>query len=243
MIKKLVFTAFFVGMINFSYAQDMYKDTTAIMILDRMGALFGDLESVGFTTSVSKDVVFSNDTFIKVFTKSKVKIKGPNKFSVRLTGEKKNETYSYNGQQVAYYSFSNNIYTIADAPDNLIETIDWLYNSFEIEVTSADFLYPDFSKELVNNMNYIDFAGVVNIGGKEAFHVVAGNDAVAIQIWVSNDNYFLPIKTVITYLDGSYSHQHETDFSDWELNQEYPDSIFEFMPPPNARQITWLKKD
>lgn len=243
MIKKLFLVFVFSSIGVFSYAQRTNKDTTAIMILDKMGALLGELGSVGFTTSISKDVAFSNDTFIKVFTKSKVKIKGPNKFSVRVTGEKKNETYSYNGQQVAYYSFSNNIYTVADAPDNLIETLDWLYNSFEVEVTTADPLYPDFSKSLVENMSFIDFAGKAVYNDQEVFHIVAGNDSVVIQIWVSNDSYFLPVKTVITYLDEPYSHQHETDFSDWELNQEYPDSIFEFLPPPNAKQITWLKKE
>lgn len=243
MIKKLLFVFFFTSIATLSQAQKTNMDTAAIMILDKMGAVLGELNSLGFTSKVSKDVIFTGNTFIKVFTESTAKIKGPNKFSVRINGEERNETYNYNGEQVAFYSFVNNIYAIADAPDNLIETFDWLYNSFEIELTSADILYPDFSQQLVNNMDFIEIAGKVQLEGKQAFHIVAGNDDVVIQLWISNDNYFLPVKSVITYLDGEYRHQYETDYSDWELNQIYPDSIFEFMPPPNASQITWLKKD
>lgn len=224
-------------------AQEKSIDTTAVLILDRMSSIFGEMENLGFTTKVSRDVVYAEDFFIKVFSTSEVKIKGPNKFSVRIHGENREDQYSYNGEQVIYYSYHNNLYTIADAPDNLIETIDWLYDDFGIELTTADFLYPSFSKDFVDQMDYVEFLGIAQVEDKRAFHIAGSNSDITVQIWVSDDSYFLPLKIIITYFDGPYANQHQTDFSNWEINQNYPNSIFEFLPPPSAKQITWMSQN
>lgn len=242
MLKKLCFGLLLVLPLASVQAQEKSIDTTAVLILDRMSSIFGEMKSLGFTSSVSKDVVYTENFFIKVFSTSDVKFKGPNKFSSRLHGENKEDLYSYNGKQVIYYSYNSNIYTVADAPDNLIETIDWLYQDFGIEFTTADFLYPNFSQDFVNQMDNVEFLGVAQVDGKRAFHIAGNNDDITVQIWVSDDSYFLPMKTIITYFDGPYANQYETDFSNWEINQDYPDSIFEFLPPPSAKQITWMSQ-
>jgi hypothetical protein len=224
-------------------AQDKSIDTTALRIIDKMSGLFGELKSLGFVSKVSRDVVYEQDFFIKEFVSSKVILAGPNKFSVRIHGESKEDLYLYDGTDVSYYSFKNNIFAKASAPNNLIETLDWLYTEFDIEFTAADVLYPSFAKDLAESMNSIRFLGVVMLDGERVFHIGCANDKVTIQLWIKDDAYFLPKKIIVTYLNGPYAHQDETDFSDWELNYQYPGSIFEFMPPPGARQITWMKKN
>lgn len=243
MLKKLCFWCLIILPFSFANAQEKKVDSTAVLILDRMSSIFGELKSLGFTSNISKDVVYAEDFFIKVFSESKVKLKGPDKFSVRVKGENKEDVYSYNGEQVIYYSYKNNIFSAADAPDNLIETIDWLYDDFGIELTTADFLYPSFSSDFLKEMEVVEMLGISRIGDKSAFHIAGSNSAMTVQLWISDDVYFLPMKILITYLDGPYAHQFQTDFSDWEINSDYPDSIFEFLPPPNATQITWMSQN
>ena len=243
MLRKICFGLVLLFSGHFVQAQEEKIDSTAMLILDRMSGLFGELKSVGFSTNVAKDVVYSENLFIKEFGSSRARFTGPNKLSVRLTGEKSDDLYSYDGTQMVYYSYTNNLYAVADAPDNLIETIDWLYTDFGVEMTLADLFYPSFSRDFAENMDYVEFLGVTLIDGVRTFHIGAANENVTFQLWISDDGYFLPKKVLITYLDGAYSHQHETDFYDWELNQDYPESIFEFLPPPSAKQITWIKKD
>lgn len=243
MLKKICLGLLVVLASHFVQAQEGKIDTTALMILDKMSSVFGDLKSVGFTTTISKDVAYADDFYIKEFTTSKVRITGPDKFSVHVKGENRDDLFAYDGKQVVYYSFKNNIYTVADAPDNLIETVDWLYTDFNIELTTADVLYPSFAADLAGNMDYLEFLGVTHIDGERVYHIGGANEEMTVQLWISDDAYYLPKKTLITYLDGQYAHQFETDFSSWELNQEFPPSIFEFLPPPGANQITWMKKD
>jgi hypothetical protein len=242
MMKKICFGLLLLLPSYFAQAQAGKMDTTALMILDKMSSVFGDLKSVGFTSKISKDVAFADAFYIKEFSTSKVRISGPNKFSIRVNGENNDDLYAYNGSQVTYYSFKNNFYTVADAPNNLIETLDWLYTDFDVEFTTADVLYPSFSSDLAANMDYIEFLGVTHIDGDRVYHIGAANEFMTVQLWISDDAYYLPRKTLITYLNGQYANQFETDFTNWELNQEYPGSIFEFLPPPGARQIIWMKE-
>lgn len=226
-----------------AFSQEKFQDSTALMILDKMGTLVGEVKSLGFHTQLSKDVAYAENFFIKEFESSEIVLKGPNKFYVKSTGERKAEMFAYQGDQVVYYSFLNNIFTAAEAPDNLIETLDWLYHDFDIEFTFADFLYPNFTADLSENMDYIEFLGTVMMDGDRTYHIGTANEHMTVQFWISDGAYFLPKKILITYLGEPYAHQVEADFSDWEINYEYPDSIFEFLPPPGAKQITWLSKD
>lgn len=243
MKKNFYVTGIFLLLSISAFSQEKYQDSTALMILDKMSALVGEAKSMGFYTQLSKDVAYAEDFFIKEFESSEIVLKGPNKFFVKSDGERKSEMFAYQGDQVVYYSFLNNIYTAAEAPDNLIETLDWLYHSFDIEFTFADFLYPNFTSELIENMDYIEFLGTVILDGKRVFHIGTANENMTVQFWISDGAYFLPQKILITNLGGAYAHQVEADFSDWEINKEYPDSIFEFLPPPGAKQITWFSKD
>ena len=72
------------------------------MILDKMGALVGEVKSLGFQTRLSKDVVYAENFFIKEFESSEIILKGPNKFYVKSSGERKSEMFAYQGDQVVY---------------------------------------------------------------------------------------------------------------------------------------------
>ncbi|MFC3880406.1 DUF2092 domain-containing protein [Algoriphagus namhaensis] len=241
MIKRMSFGLFLLFWTVTAQAQEIKLDTTALTILDNMSEMFGQLKSIGFKSNIARDVSFSNDVNIKQFSSTEVKIQGPNKFVTRVHGEEKEEVYKYNGEQVYYFSFTNNLFAVSDAPDNLIETIDWLYTDFGIEFTAADIFYPNFSKDLADNMNFIQFIGVVHIDGERSFHILAQNESISVQFWIKDDVYLLPSKVVLTYLDKPFFPQYEVEFSGWELNMEYPEAIFEFNPPPSSRQITWMK--
>ena len=241
MIKRMSLGLFLLFWAVTAQAQEIKLDTTALTILDNMSEMFGQLNSVGFTSDISRDVAFANDINIKQHSSTEVKIEGPNKFVSRIHREDKEEVYLYNGVHVAYFSYTNNLYAFAQAPDNLIETIDWLYTDFGIEFTAADIFYPNFSSDLAENMDYIQFIGVVELDGDRVFHILAENETISVQFWIKDDLYLLPKKVVMTYLDKPFSPQYEVDFSDWELNEDYPDTIFDFNPPPSTRQITWMK--
>jgi hypothetical protein len=70
---------------------------------------------------------------------------------------------------------------------------------------------------------------------------MATNTDLNVQIWVSNKTYLLPKRFVIIYKNES-NIQFESTFSNWTLNPNIPNAVFDFLPPPNAKLISILKK-
>jgi hypothetical protein len=236
------FLVFFLSIASIK-AQEVYHDSTALLILDQMGLFIGELNSLRFKTTTSTDVVYSENYLIKEFQTTELLFKGPNKFLVRTNSPDKDEVFLYDGKQVAFYSFREKSYSVADAPPTILETLDWMYESLGIEVTVADFLYPDFTQELLESMDYLEFLGRVEIEGEKMFHIGGSNSEMTFQFWIRHDVGFTPAKIVLTYLDKPYARQVEVDFGKWEINPSFPDAAFDFVIPPGARQITWALKN
>ena len=224
-------------------AQEIYHDSVALAILDKMSQTIGELNSLRFKTHTSQDVAFSKDYYIKEFRSGEYIFQGADRLLAKTTQNSKDQYYLYDGSQIVNYSLDDNNYVAADAPPTTLEMLDWISDDFGIQLVVADFLYPDFTTNLMGSMDYIEFLGKTEVNGEKLLHVGGSNASMTFQIWVTQDLLMRPKRIIITYFGEPYSRQMEVIFEEWEINQVYPPSIFEFMPPPNSKQIIWTKKN
>lgn len=223
-------------------AQESQVDTVAVMIIDRMATVIGDLNSCSFTLNTSADVKDPDLGLVKQNGKADVYLVGPDKMYLDSKGEKGHRGFWYNGTQAFYYSFDENNYAYIDVPDNLIAMIDSVNKNYGIEFPAADFFYPTFTEDVLSAFNNIRFLGKKNMGDKECLHILLSNDNMSVQVWFSSDAFTLPQKFVIIYKNDG-NRQYEATFSNFKLNPEFPDAIFDFMPPPMAREISILPRN
>ncbi len=224
-------------------AQESRIDTAAIMILDRMGEVIGDLGSCGFSLSTSQDVLEEYEIgFIKYFDEHEVYMVGPDKMLINSRGDNGHQGTWYNGKQLAFYSYDENNYVLIDAPSGIIATIDSMHKTYGIDFPAADFFYPSFTDDLIEQSDYIIFHGVTKVDGKESFHIVAKNSEMSVQIWISDDAFLLPVKMIIAYHQEGSMKQYEASFSNWKMNPQLPPVMFEFSPPRHAKKIKILAK-
>ena len=240
-MKKIFFILLFIMSLQ-TFAQESRFDSTAILILDKMSSVIGDLSSCGYTLNTSIDQIDVELGLIKQFTKHQVYMVGPDKMLVDSRGEKGHRGFWYNGSQLAYYSYTENNYAVIDAPSNIISTIDTVNKTYGIEFPAADFFYLTFTDDLIENNDEIVFVGKSIIDDKDCFHIIAKNSAMSIQIWISDDALFLPVRMVIVYYDVNPNQQYETTFSNWQINPELPNAMFEFSPPPDANRLKLVAK-
>lgn len=224
------------------YAQESIYDTTALMILDRMSSMIGDLKSCSYTLHTSYDVIDVELGLIKYFNVNQVYMVGPDKMLIDSRGNKGHRGFWYNGKQLAYYSYSENNYAVIDAPPDIISTIDTVSKTYGIDFPAADFFYPSFTDDLIENNDEIIYLGKCVVNDKNCFHIIAKNSASSFQFWISDDALFLPLKMVIIDYDVNPNTQYEATFSNWQLNTEYPNAMFEFTPPANSNQLRLLAK-
>lgn len=223
-------------------AQNFQIDTIAVMLLDKMGSVIGEMNSCSFTLNTSNDVTDVDLGLVKYFNQHQVYLVGPDKMLINSTGDNGHKGFWYNGKQLAYYSYTENNFAVIDAPPTIIATIDSVHKTYGIDFPAADFFYPTFTDDLINQSDQIIFAGKSKIGMKDCFHIIARNKAMGIQIWISDDAMFLPVKLAIAYYDMNPNIQYEATFADWKINDQIPKAMFDFTPPAGANELILLKK-
>jgi len=222
-----------------SPAETHRTDSVAVMILNHMADVIGDLNSCSFKVTASIDVADHDLGIIKQSESDKVILVGPNKMLVDANGDKGHRGYWYNGSQLFYYSFAENNFARIDAPADILSTVAAVNSNYGIDFPAADFFYPTFTDDIIRQFDTVAYLGTKVVEGQECFHILVANKEQTVQFWISNDAYFLPKKFVITYKNLGNT-QYEATFNDWSLNAEIPNSVFEFVPPPSAAEITLL---
>ena len=213
-------------------------DTVAVMMLNRMADVIGNLKSCSYNLSTSSDVSDYDYGTIKQSGTDEVYMAGPDKMLIHSYGDKGHRGYWYNGKKISYYSFDENNYATIDAPADIISTIRFINLEYGLEFPAADFFYPTFTDDILDQYKNINYLGMSVIDGQECFHILASNENQSLQFWIANDAYNLPKKFAITYKNTDM--QYDATFSKWVLNPEIPNAIFEFLPPPLAAEIIIL---
>lgn len=240
---KKVFLSYMVLIIPFfGFTQKLKEiDSTAVYILDQMSELIGDLQSVTFKTTTSTDKLNDKGHIVTHYSTSEVSMVGPDKLIAKTKSDKGGHAYWYNGQYLSYYSYDENNYLTLEAPDNIISMIDTMHMRFDFKFPAIDFFYPSFTDDIIESFDTIEFLGKRNIEGEECYQILAFNEEMHVQLWVSDDRNFLPKKMKIIYKNQNNAH-YTTTFTSWVLNPQIPETIFEFLPPPNAKLISILEK-
>jgi hypothetical protein len=179
---------------------------------------------------------------VKHWTDYEVYLSGPDKMLVIANGAKGHRQFMYNGRQIAYLSFDEHNYGIIPAPSTTIRMIDSLHEHYDFEFPAADFFYPAFTDDLLENADSIKFLGSTRIRGKEYFHIVADGKKINLQFWINNDAFNLPALFSITHKNGRDNPQYLASFYDWEINPHLPASLFDFSPPPGAAKVRIMSK-
>lgn len=222
-------------------AQEPRIDTVAVMILDRMASVIGELNSCSFTLTTSVDVEDPDYGIIKQNEVNEVYFSGPDKMHVNFEGDKGHRAFWYNGEMAIVYWFDENNYAVIDAPDNTIAMIDTIHKNYGIEFPAADFFFPTFTDDMLELFDNVIFLGKRKLHDRECWLILASNKEMTAQIWFSADTFTLPQKFVIVYKNDA-NRQYEATFCNWSLNPDIPPSVYNFLPPPAARQVSILPK-
>jgi hypothetical protein len=240
-MKQIIMAFFGLVLLLPIHAQEPRVDTVAVMIIDHMASVIGELNSCSFTLNTSIDVKDPDYGLVTQNETDEVYLSGPDKMHVNFNGDKGHRGFWYNGMNAIFYSYDENNYVTIDAPGNIIEMIDSININYGIEFPAADFFNPTITDDMLALFDKIIFLGKRVLDGKECLLVMASNKDMNVQIWFSSDAFTLPQKFIIIYKNDE-NKQYEANFSNWNLNPEIPASVYDFLQPPKARKISILAK-
>ncbi|MBF4506409.1 DUF2092 domain-containing protein [Flavobacterium sp. JLP] len=243
MSKKFLFLIGLLIITITAKGQTQRIDSTAVFILNRTTESLQYIKSCSFKSTLTYDVFNESLGLIKHSVNEKVSIKFPDKMKIISSGDKGNRSLWYNGKTLSYYSFDNNTYADTPAPKSVIETIDETSKKFGIEFPAADFFYESFLDDLRSEQGNLIYLGKTIIDDKECYHIAGTDKNKSFQFWISNDDFFLPLKMVIIYTSDKDKPQYEAVYKDWIINPDFPDYMFEFIAPPKASKVKILPRE
>ena len=223
-------------------AQVKSPDSTAIAIFDKMSQVIGEFSSTSFTLDVRNDEVDQDLGVITHFTQNKISLNGPNQLQIHSTSDKGHRGLWYVDETLTYYSFKENNFAIIPSLPTTIEMIDDVNERFGIDFPAADFFSPTFTDDVLLNFDELKFVGLRSMTSIECFYIIAKREDMVVQFWIANEALTLPVKVIITGKKGKETLQYEGTFSNWNINPFLPDAMFQFQPPPNAKEIAILPK-
>jgi hypothetical protein len=224
-------------------AQESPYDTVALRILDHMGYIIGGLNSVVFDYRSAWDVPGEEFQMTQMSARSRVYLQGPDKLFIdNRRNDNKHRGFWYNGHKFVYYSYDENNYAEVDAPYGIIPMIDTIHKLYGVDFSGSDFFYPTFTDDLIERSDRIMYLGKQRVENTDCYHIMAYNDNITIQIWVSAERLTLPVKYVIYYKKRYGYPQYTGIYSDWMINPVFPPAVFDFVPPPGAEKVEILPR-
>lgn len=212
-------------------------DTVAVSILDRMSAVIGDLSSCSVTIRSNYDVPSKELGLIKHSDENQLFLHGPNRLLVKSGGDRGSRDLYFDGSRLSYYSPDKNQYGEIEAPMSLVEMIDTVNKMYGIEFPAADFIYPTFVDDILEDSKDLVYLGLTMVDGKECYHIAGRAPDKTYQFWISDDAYSLPLKMVIVYTSREQNPQYEAEMSNWQVNPNLPDALFHFTVPHQAKRV------
>ena len=212
-------------------------DTVAVAILDKMSAVIGDLSSCSVTIKSNYDITSKELGLIKHSDEQQLFLHGSSKMLVKSDGDRGSRDFYFDGTRLSYYSLDKNQYGQIDAPMTLVEMIDTVSKLYGIEFPAADFLYPSFVDDILNESRELVYLGLTKVDGKECYHIAGKGVDKTFQFWISDDAYTLPLKMVIVYTSEEMNPQYEAVLTDWQVNPNLPDALFTFTIPHKAQRV------
>jgi hypothetical protein len=236
-VKRILVGILLLAVSMSARAQGPGDDPAALLILDRMSAVIGELGSCSFTVNAWRDVNDPDLGLVAHFIVNEVYMRGPDKMLIDSKSDGDHRGYWYDGKTITYYSYDENNYAAIKAPATIMETIEAVNRDYGIDFPAADFFYPAFTDDLIANSDRIVFLGKKNVEGRDCFHILAKFKTMGVQLWIADDSLNLPVRYSIANYDQKNGPRYEATFSDGQITPALPSAIFDFVPPPAAAPV------
>lgn len=215
-------------------------DTVAVAILDRMSKVIGELSSASVTIKANYDITSRDLGLIKHSDEEQLFLHGPDKLLWMTDGDRGSRDFYFDGQKLSYYSHDKNQYGQIEASMNIVEMIDTVNKLYGIDFPAADFLYPTFVDDILSDSKELVYLGMTKVDGKDCYHIAGKAADKTFQFWICADAFSLPIKMVIVYTSREMNPQYEATLTDWKVNPNLPDALFDFSIPHKATRVKLL---
>jgi len=212
-------------------------DTKAIAQLDDLSEVIGQLTSCSYTLDTRDYVKFDS----VAHNQHDVYLRGPNKLYIHTVGRRGANGFWYDGLNMALYSYDNNQYDTLIAKGDIMTTVDYVQSNYDVDFPGFGFFYSSLTDDVIAANNSILHLGSVQSDGIDYVELLISNDERTLHIWIEEATNLPYAIRVESKTDEKVL--YEAAFSNWRLDPELPDMLFEFEPPIGSTRVKISSKN
>jgi hypothetical protein len=214
-------------------------DPDAITALNDMGAYLRGLKEYQVKARVTSDDVLTDGQRIQYTSATDMLVRNPDRLLANVVNDRIERTFLYDGKSFTLWAPRVSYYATVDAPATIRELLTRLDEKYEIEMPFVDLFLWGTPKSSVADIKAATDIGPSVVENITCEQYAFRQDGLDWQIWIQKGSHPLPLKLVLTTLTDEARPQHMVVYT-WNLAPSFNDAAFVFVPPPDAKKITFM---
>jgi len=202
-------------------------DTRTDKLLRAMGDYLKSSEQFSFHAEINFDDLISSGQKIQYAFTSDIAVHRPDRVYAERRTELGGKRFWYDGKNMTLMDVTFGVYATEPVPGVIDAAMDHLMNKYGFSPPLVDFVYQDPYRILIENVESGFYVGLHNISGTRCHHLAFVQKEIDWQIWIEDGKQMVPRKFVITYKTLPESPQYSAVLSEWDLDAELPDALFD----------------
>lgn len=223
-------------------ADPALMDPDADKILKEMSAYMGEISGFSADFDASTDIITADGQKIKLASSGNVVVNRPGQFRIKRLGALAEIEFILDGEQLTLYGQKINGYVQIPAT-SIDAAVAKVRDDIGFEVPGADVLSSNPFDMDVTDVVSGTHVGMTTVGGETVHHLAFRGEQVDWQVWVQDGNEPVPMKYVITSKLVAGAPEYSLLISNWVSEPQMDDTMFTFVPPTGAQEITAVTID
>ena len=200
----------------------------------------GALDYFSFDAITTNDDIFRNVMLQEFTHKVHVDVVRPDKLQINISGDIKNRSIYMLNDNFTIIDHDLDFYGELQTPKTIDETLDYLFEAYEIKTPLANLLYTDLDKRIAPKENGHYF-GTTRVDGKICHYIGFVDDQREFQIWIEKSE--TPLIRKFSIIDKSEKFDlRSTTLLRWDIKPYFKKKHFLFKAPKDAEKISVLPK-
>src|SRR6185437_9050049 len=140
-------------------------------ILKNACACLADLTQFGVKVEETFDEMNASGQKIQLCNRREVLVRRPNGLFARSEGDTTNRLFYFDGKTITLFDPDAKVYAVNEAPATLDAMFDFLHEKLGFSIPTAELLFSDPYKVLVEQVEEGEYVGLHHVGQKKCHHL------------------------------------------------------------------------
>jgi hypothetical protein len=214
------------------------SETRARQVMKRSAEYIAGLENFRFAAELTSDFFEQSAEMVETGMSRVFSIKRPDRIRVEGRGRDATKiTLIANPKMVLATKSPQNIHYIAPSPGSLDDVVDMITEQLGVRPPLSQMIYSNLWRVLNIRIASGRYVGEAEIDEVGCDHIAFRNLDLDWQVWVERGDRPVIRRLVIRYKSRLGHPTVRAELSDWEVDADLPDALFETKIPTGSRKV------